>query len=152
MAYMIIIGMVLWAIRQFTDFIYQTDQHEWWTVTQEPTKRSWWYRWIPLRMDKVDGVYECVEWRLRIPRGKKWGFWDFIPHDPWHINQWVRNTSGWVGSFFVLHPLSHAGWIELGILAGVYAFTRGFFFSLPKAIITAVVYDDSGDEVEEKES
>lgn len=73
------VAILLFAAHNHADYLLQAYQHGWNT-------------WLDLG-----------------GRAPKWGLWDFIPHDAWHIVQSVRNQS-----LFVAIP---AAWVGLANLA-----------------------------------
>jgi hypothetical protein len=72
----------------------------------------------------------------------KWGIFDFIPHDSWHIAQWSRNICMILGSVFgaaagggfvAYHRLPY-NWIWMLSAILPYVITRGIFFSALRLI------------------
>lgn len=62
-------------------------------------------------------------------RNPKWGMWDFIPHDLWHIVQFGRNQLLLIGC--ILAMFSDGLWIfpNWVVLFPVYVAGRGLGFS-----------------------
>jgi hypothetical protein len=75
----LLLAVVLFAAHNHADYLLQAYQHGWNT-------------WLDLH-----------------GRAPKWGLWDFIPHDAWHIVQSVRNQS-----LFVAIPVA---WVAAANLA-----------------------------------
>jgi hypothetical protein len=88
-------------------------------------------------------------------RSPKWGIFDFIPHDLWHIIQWLRNLTMIAGTtlaiksfWWVLHVFSYSDYVCMspakwknwacdhkyivGFVSAIvlYVVTRGVGFSL----------------------
>ncbi len=107
----LLFAVLLMLIANAADYFYQADMHGWFNPLWE------------------NGV-----------RAAKWGMWDWIPHDPWHIAQWLRNLCMLMG------PLSLTYWVLTGVwdfhlpptrmwqtpvyILALYALTRGATFSL----------------------
>lgn len=150
------IAVFLIAVSQFMDFVYQLDQHGWWQITvpnkigedivPPPTILKRWFIWLPRELNLKDNY--CIFF-ARLKRGKKWGFWDFIPHDRWHYVQSIRNTSKWVGftvlgywsNIMLLAAFPTLGDTELvfcmiAVAGTIYAIMRGVYFTLAKEILS----------------
>lgn len=109
----LITAFVLFAVANAADYFYQADMHGWVNPLWE------------------NGV-----------RAAKWGFWDFIPHDPWHIAQWLRNFGLLLGAPFGVAAIARwlnpkfrpFRWYQQAIrmvaMLALYALTRGLTFSL----------------------
>lgn len=85
-------------------------------------------------------------------RAPKWGMLDFIPHDAWHIAQWLRNLAMICAPIFVMRWYArtfntlgqptywrtgwkawmeyHRAWMIFVAVLALYAMTRGLTFSL----------------------
>lgn len=115
----IITAAVLLLIYNHADYLYQASIWKWWT-------------WLPLDRS-----------------GAKWGLFDFIPHDSWHIVQFIRNhaaligggfgmAAGWSIYWWHLHPnprsVDAGAWMHpfaIAIMLVIYAATRAIAFTLP---------------------
>lgn len=90
-----------------------------------------------LLYNHADFLYQAAIWKwpawLDLSyRAPKWGFWDFMPHDGWHIVQFVKNHSMLIGApgifYGTRHPYS-GPWIEFAVVVIVYSITRAMGFS-----------------------
>jgi hypothetical protein len=79
-------------------------------------------------------------------RAVKWGMWDFIPHDPWHIAQFVRNTGLVLAVVCIKESLHYRAIVPIyrlgqGLFPEIlytfafYALTRGLGFSLLREVL-----------------
>lgn len=160
-----VIGLLLMAVRQFCDYLYQADQHGWitesisWTFDdkgmshERAKKKSFWSWWLPIALNED---LQMTRWRWKLPRGKKWAWYlDWIPHDAWHIVQSLRNTTMWIGltlTTYALYglllsaiPTLTDSWLIVSIVAGqgaLYAISRLLLFSVPMWIINATEVND----------
>jgi len=92
----------LFVVSHHADYLLQAYQHGWKT-------------WYTLKAD-----------------APKWGMFDFIPHDSWHVVQWVRNNTlvlavciGTIYGSIYIRPL----W-AIAAMFVTYGITRGLGFSL----------------------
>ena len=107
---LLICGVALLLCANHADYLYQANLFKWWT-------------WLPL-----------------VKTGAKWGLWDFIPHDSWHLVQFVRNTAGVLGLSLLGsygRTISFTGklWVAMFVLPAAaalvgYALTRAVGFTL----------------------
>ena len=98
------IGAALLLLFNHADFLYQAAIWKW---------DSW-----------IDLTYRAPHWP---------GILDAIPHDGWHVVQFIRNHAMLIGSPFVFYGtkhLYHGIWIEMAAIIAVYAVTRGLGFTL----------------------
>lgn len=108
------IGIALMLLWNHADYLYQASLWKWWT-------------WLPL--DRT---------------AAKWGIFDFIPHDSWHVVQSVRNHAGLVAAWalfdvgrimpYVMRFRRPAHWamaFSLAVILIAYALTRAVAFTLP---------------------
>jgi len=95
-------GVAMLIISNYADYYYQADMHGW----QNPL-------W-------VNGA-----------RAPKWGVFDFIPHDGWHIAQTISRAGLVYGSLLLWDSMDGLAWYWriVGVL-GINALTRGIGFSL----------------------
>lgn len=88
----------------------------------------------------ADYLFQADAWGWNNPiwnngqRAPKWGMWDFIPHDPLHIAQQVRNLA-WIIGVFILARIDCPWDWTLGAILVVNAIARGIGFSLPLKFI-----------------
>lgn len=81
------------------------------------------------------------------PTAAKWGFWDFIPHDSWHIVQSIFHLTFFTGgalsalaalSFLLDSGRVDAKWHQQAVAAviffGINALARGIGFSLVRTL------------------
>ena len=113
---LIALSLILLSAAQAADYLYQADIHGW-------TNPVW-----------VNGT------RAK----KKWGMWDWIPHDGWHIAQTIKNTCDIAGAvllFIEVNYYTHV-WFNTGyglwhillclvVCFAIRALPRVLFFSLP---------------------
>ncbi len=102
---MLALACVLMLVSHIADWQMQAEQHGW--------KGLWW----------VSGY-----------RAPKWGALDFIPHDPWHIAQTVRNWGQLSACMMFGIYWPWALWLYPPAFVVVYAFTRGLGFTLPRKL------------------
>lgn len=113
----LILALLLFILANHADYLMQAYQHGWWT-------------WLDLSA-----------------RAPKWGMFDFIPHDAWHIVQVLENLCrmlGAVASYFAfrmagalvfpMHVYSQKLWLRRAVVFTAwilpYVLTRGIAFSL----------------------
>ena len=95
------IGVLLLLLYNHADYLWQGEMHGW---------KTW-----------LDLTY----------RAPKWGFFDFIPHDLWHVVQSIKNHSLLVGSPLVFYGFeSPSPSLKLLAVLIVYAVTRAAGFTL----------------------
>lgn len=83
----------------------------------------------------ADYLFQADAWGWENPvwkngyRAPKWGMWDFIPHDPLHIAQQIRNLSWIIGVFIISRLDLHWMWaLNTALAANIIA--RGVGFSM----------------------
>jgi len=103
-----IITTVLLMIYQITDYELQANEHSWPSLLTHPANKWWSMKF----------------------RAAKWGLFDFMPHDCWHIIQLARNWSV-IASALIVQPT----WISVGIYIVIYAVTRFIGFTIPRKIL-----------------
>lgn len=96
---LLIPGILLLLAYNHADYLWQGEMHGWKT-------------WLDLTR-----------------RAPKWGFWDFIPHDAWHIVQTIKNHSLLLGAPLVVVAFDNPIWGFVVLLAS-YAVTRAIGFTL----------------------
>jgi hypothetical protein len=88
----------------------------------------------------ADYLFQADAWGWRNPlwengyRAPKWGWLDWIPHDPLHIAQMVRNLA-WIVGVFLLSRIDFPWYWTLGTIIAVNAIARGIGFSVPLKFI-----------------
>jgi hypothetical protein len=96
---MIYIAVIFFLIHNHADFLLQAYQHGWKTY-----------------------------WKL-YALAPKWDWWlDWIPHDSWHIVQWIRNASVIAGTAICVYEYQ-SWWFVIPFV--LYSITRGIGFSIP---------------------
>lgn len=100
----LLVGVAISIVSNFADYQLQAEQHNW------------------------DGLM----WE-RYHRAPKWGMWDFVPHDGYHIAQTVRNTLMLAMPVVVMLMTQEWQWWQRALaVLGSYIVGRGIGFSLPQ--------------------
>ena len=94
-------GAGILLVANYADYFYQADIHGW-------NNPLW-----------VNGT-----------RAPKWGIFDFLPHDGWHICQTISRAGLVYGSILIWEGMEEYDWYwKLLAVVGVNALTRGIGFS-----------------------
>jgi len=95
---------------------------------------------VLLACNHLDFLLQAYQWKWPTwwtlnPGGKKWGLFDFIPHDSWHVVFWLRNSTIAAGAFLAVAavPTAWDSWAILLYIAA-YAVTRWLGFTVPRKL------------------
>jgi len=68
-------------------------------------------------------------------RAPKWGLFDFIPHDEYHVSQTIARWGMVIGSILAWHIIDGEWYVRLAIVIACNAIGRGIGFSIPYRIL-----------------